>query len=107
MQQGLDTAQLAPAAKLSVRVAHSARDIRRAFLAEAAMLSAVGAVVGYLLGQAGAFALRQAFPVFPAYPPDWAVIAGLATALGTGLLFGVMPARRAARLDPVQALMKH
>ena len=84
-----------------------ARTIRLAFLAEAAMLSTVGAVVGYLLGQLGAFALRQAFPVFPAYPPDWAVIAGLLTALGTGLLFGVMPARRAARLDPVQALMKH
>lgn len=85
----------------------TARTIRLAFLAEAAMLSAVGALVGYLLGQLGAFALRQAFPVFPAYPPDWAVIAGLGTALGTGLLFGVMPARRAARLDPVQALMKH
>ena len=84
-----------------------ARTIRLAFLAEAAMLSTVGAVIGYLLGQLGAFGLRQAFPVFPAYPPDWAVIAGLATALGTGLLFGVMPARRAARLDPVQALMKH
>ncbi|MBP5998100.1 MAG: ABC transporter permease [Azonexus sp.] len=84
-----------------------ARTIRLAFLAEAAMLSTVGAVVGYLLGQLGAFALRQAFPVFPAYPPDWAVIAGLSTALVTGLLFGVMPARRAARLDPVQALMKH
>ena len=84
----------------------SARTIRLAFLAEAAMLSTVGAIVGYLLGQAGAFALRQFFPVFPAYPPDWAVIAGLSTALGTGLLFGVMPARRAARLDPVQALMK-
>ncbi|NJD25815.1 MAG: FtsX-like permease family protein [Betaproteobacteria bacterium] len=85
----------------------SARSIRLAFLVEAAMLSAVGAVLGYLLGQGGAFALRQAFPVFPAYPPDWAVIAGLSTALATGLLFGVMPARRAARLDPVQALMKH
>ena len=85
----------------------TARTIRLAFLAEAAMLSTVGAIVGYLLGQLGAFALRQAFPVFPAYPPDWAVIAGLSTALVTGLLFGVMPARRAARLDPVQALMKH
>lgn len=83
------------------------RTIRLAFLTEAAMLSTVGAVVGYLLGQLGAFGLRQAFPVFPAYPPDWAVIAGLSTALVTGLLFGVMPARRAARLDPVQALMKH
>jgi putative ABC transport system permease protein len=85
----------------------SGEAIRLAFLAEAAMLSAVGALVGYLLGQGGAFALRQAFPVFPAYAPDWAVIAALTTALTTGLLFGVMPARRAARLDPVQALMKH
>ena len=84
-----------------------ARTIRRAFLTEAAMLSAVGALLGYLLGQLGAFVLRQVFPVFPAYPPDWAVLAGLGTALGTGLLFGVMPARRAAQLDPVQALMKH
>mgnify|MGYP006967064747 FL=1 len=71
------------------------------------MLSAVGALLGYGLGQIGAFVLRQIFPVFPAYPPDWAVIAGLSTAIGTGLLFGVMPARRAAQMDPVQALMKH
>ena len=84
-----------------------ARTIRLAFLTEAAMLSAVGALLGYLLGQLGAFVLRQVFPVFPAYPPDWAVIAGLGTAIGTGLLFGVMPARRAALLNPVQALMKH
>lgn len=84
-----------------------ARTIRLAFLTEAAMLSAVGALVGYLLGQAGAFVLRQVFPVFPAYAPDWAVIAGLGTAIGTGLLFGFLPARRAALMDPVQALMKH
>lgn len=80
--------------------------IRNAFLAEATLLSASGAVVGYLLGQVGAFALRAAFPILPAYPPDWAVIAALSTALTTGLLFGVMPANRAARLDPVQALAK-
>ena len=82
------------------------RAIRNAFLAEAALLSASGALLGYLLGQAGAFGLRTAMPALPAYPPDWAVIAALLTALGTGLLFGVMPARRAARLDPVAALAK-
>jgi putative ABC transport system permease protein len=84
-----------------------AATIRNAFMAEAAMLSLVGALTGYGLGLFGAFVLRQLYPVFPAYPPDWAVIAALGTALTTGLLFGIMPARRAARLDPVQALMKH
>jgi len=81
--------------------------IRTLFLTEAAMLSLAGAVLGYLLGQSGAFLLRQLYPTFPAYPPDWAVIAGLATALITGILFGVLPARQAARLDPVQSLAKH
>ena len=80
--------------------------IRTAFLTEAAMLSLAGAVFGYLLGQAGAALLRQLYPVFPAYPPDWAVFAGLGTALVTGILFGVLPARQAARLDPVQSLAK-
>ena len=80
--------------------------IRNAFLAEATLLSASGALVGYLLGQLGAFALRTALPALPAYPPDWAVIAALLTAVSTGLLFGVMPARRAAQLDPVEALAK-
>ena len=80
--------------------------IRIAFLTEAAMLSLAGALLGYLLGQAGALVLRQLYPVFPAYPPNWAVLAGLGTALATGILFGVLPARRAARLDPVQSLAK-
>lgn len=82
------------------------RTIRRAFLTEAALLSGAGALVGLGLGHAGAWVLRQLYPVLPAFPPDWAVLAGLATALGTGLLFGVLPARRAARLDPIQALAR-
>ena len=65
-----------------------------------------GAAIGYLLGQGGAFALRLLYPAFPAYPPEWAVLAGLGTALVTGILFGVLPARQAARLDPVQSLAK-
>lgn len=83
-----------------------AATIRNSFLTEAAMLSLAGAVLGYLLGQAGAAVIRQLYPAYPAFPPDWAVLAGLATALVTGILFGVLPARRAARLDPVQALSK-
>ena len=84
----------------------TAPTIRNVFLVEAAMLSLLGAIIGVALGEAGAAALRQFYPAFPAYPPIWAVVAGVGTALGTGLLFGVMPARKAALLDPVQALSK-
>jgi putative ABC transport system permease protein len=80
--------------------------IRGAFLVEAALLSSAGALFGYALGLAGAALIRALYPVFPAYPPDWAVLAGLGTALFTGLLFGVLPARNAARLDPVTALAR-
>ncbi|MBK7355441.1 ABC transporter permease [Propionivibrio sp.] len=80
--------------------------IRSAFLTEAAMLSVAGALLGYLLGQGAAALIRLLYPVFPAFPPDWAVFAGLGTALFTGILFGVLPARQAARLDPVQSLAK-
>ncbi|MDY0014519.1 MAG: ABC transporter permease [Rhodocyclaceae bacterium] len=81
--------------------------IRNAFLTEAALLSLAGAATGLLLGHIGAWGLRQAFPALPAWPPDWAVVAGVGTALVTGVLFGVMPAGRAAALDPVQALARH
>jgi putative ABC transport system permease protein len=80
--------------------------IRLIFLTEASMLSLTGAVVGYGLGLLAAAFIRLLYPTFPAYPPDWAVLAGLGTALVTGILFGVLPARRAAQLDPVQALSK-
>ena len=80
--------------------------IRNAFLTEAAMLSVTGALLGWVLGLAMAAIIRQLYPEFPAFPPDWAVLAGLGTALATGILFGVLPARQAARLDPVQSLSK-
>jgi putative ABC transport system permease protein len=80
--------------------------VRNAFLAEAAMLSSAGALFGYALGQFGAWVIRTLYPTLPAYPPQWAVIAALGTALVTGLLFGALPARRAAALDPVTALAK-
>ena len=84
----------------------TAGTIRAAFLTEAALLSVAGAVLGYGVGHLGAFVIRELYPVFPAWPPTWAVLAALATALVTGTLFGVLPARRAAALDAVAALAK-
>jgi putative ABC transport system permease protein len=80
--------------------------IRQLFMTEAILLSLTGGLLGTSLGYLGAAVLRQFYPTFPAYPPLWAVAAGLGTALFSGIIFGVMPARRAAQLDPIQALSK-
>ncbi|MBI3222532.1 MAG: ABC transporter permease [Nitrosomonadales bacterium] len=80
------------------------RRIRNLFFAEAALLSGIGSVAGLVLGYAGSFIIGQVYPSLPVSPPWWAVLAACATALGTGILFSVWPARRAARLDPVAAL---
>ena len=80
--------------------------IRMLFFAEAAVLSAAGAVAGLVLGLLGCFAIRQTYPELPAYAPPWAIIAALGTALATGTLFSVLPARRASRLEASQALAR-
>jgi putative ABC transport system permease protein len=84
----------------------TAATVKQLFLVEALLLSLTGAIVGISLGYFGALILRHLYPTFPAYPPIWAVVAGLGTALGSGLIFGVMPARKASRLDAIQALTK-
>jgi putative ABC transport system permease protein len=81
-----------------------AADIRRLFFAEALWLSLAGGAIGYGLGHFGAWMLRLAYPVLPAWPPVWASVAGVATALVTGIIASLLPAARAARLDPVLAL---
>jgi len=80
------------------------KQIRGLFFAEAALLSGIGSVAGLGLGYAGSFIIGQIYPSLPVSPPWWAVVAACATALGTGILFSVWPARRAAQLDPVTAL---
>jgi putative ABC transport system permease protein len=74
------------------------------FLAEAGLLSLTGALSGAALGLLGVWMGRQLYPALPLAPPVWALIGALSVGVGAGLLFGVLPARRAARLDPVQAL---
>lgn len=80
------------------------RAITGLFLTEAACLSLVGGVCGLAVGAAGTFALRQFFPVLQFHAPLWAEVSALGVALASGLLFGIIPAHRAARLDPVLAL---
>lgn len=80
--------------------------IRYIFLAEAIWLSFTGALAGFILGQAGSWLLRLAYPLLPAWPPLWANFAGVAVAVLAGILAGLLPAIRAAKLDPVMALSK-
>jgi putative ABC transport system permease protein len=78
--------------------------VLRVFLAEATILSLVGAAAGVAVGYAAISFIDHAYPLLSVAAPAWAVTAAVLVALVTGLLFGVLPARRAARLDPVAAL---
>jgi putative ABC transport system permease protein len=80
------------------------RQILMLFLVESGLLALAGAVAGLLLSFGGRWLLAGMFPNFPIAVPWWAPVAALLTALTTGMLFGWLPARRGARLDPVLAL---
>ena len=92
--------------EIGLRLAIGARrtDILRQFLFEAAMLSGTGGVVGVLLASGIGLLAARVAPVFPAVPPGWAVGSGLGVSVAVGVLAGYLPARRAAALDPVEAL---
>lgn len=81
-----------------------AADIRRLFFAEALWLSLAGGAIGFALGHLGSLAIRLIYPNLPAWPPAWASVAGVTTALVTGVVASLLPAARAAKLDPVRAL---
>lgn len=73
------------------------------FLVEAATLTLIGAIIGLVVGLSLSAAIRTFTPIEAAVPP-MAIVAALAASALTGIIFGMLPAARAARLDPVEAL---
>jgi putative ABC transport system permease protein len=80
--------------------------VLRLFLAEAATLSALGGLAGLAIATLATASVRGWYPAFPMQPPAWAMPAALLVSLAVGMLFGVLPARRAARLDPILAMTR-
>jgi putative ABC transport system permease protein len=74
------------------------------FLTEATLLSSAGGIIGLAIGSGFLHLLTSFYPAVPATTPLWAIVGVLALAMSTGPIFGVMPAIRAMRLDPVDAL---
>jgi putative ABC transport system permease protein len=82
------------------------RQIVGLFLAEAVYLALMGALVGVAMGYATLFAIGRFYPEFTLSPPAWALAGAVVLAVACGVLFGILPARRASRLDPVAALAR-
>ncbi|NWG13932.1 MAG: ABC transporter permease [Acidobacteria bacterium] len=80
------------------------QDITVQFLLEAMTLTVIGGILGVILAIIVSYIVVFFVPSLPASIPAWAVITGLAVSAAVGLLFGVWPARKAARLDPIEAL---
>lgn len=80
--------------------------IESIFLTEAIFLSILGAICGVVIGYLGTTTLSQTFPGIQFAAPWWAHIAAILVAVLTGIIFGILPAKRASRLDPVEALYK-
>ncbi len=79
------------------------REIMFQFLVEAATLTLLGGVIGMAMGGAIAWAVNRFTPI-PAAVPLWSVVTALVASVVTGIFFGIYPASKAAKLDPVEAL---
>ena len=92
--------------EIGVRKAIGARrsDITWQFLLEAMTLTASGGVIGILVGWLLSLTIRTFVPSLPSTVPLWSVVTGFAVATSIGLFFGMWPALKAARLDPIVAL---
>jgi len=92
--------------EIGVRKAIGARrrDITWQFLLEAMTLTGAGGLLGIMLGWLLSLAIRNLVPSLPSTVPLWSVVAGFVVAVSVGLFFGIWPAMKAARLDPIVAL---
>jgi putative ABC transport system permease protein len=92
--------------EIGIRKAVGARrsDIIVQFLTEAVVLTAMGGMIGLFLGWSISRLAGLVFPNLPTTVPLWAAVLGVVVSVGVGLFFGIWPAGRAARLDPVEAL---
>jgi putative ABC transport system permease protein len=92
--------------EIGVRKALGARrrDIVRQFLFEAMTLTFLGGILGVMLAVGISRIIMLLVPALPASIPSWAVVSGLTVSVGVGLIFGVWPARKASRLDPIECL---
>ena len=93
-------------AEIGIRKALGARrrDITNQFLFEAMTLTFLGGMLGVVLAVGISKLIMLLIPSLPASVPMWAVTAGISVSVGVGLIFGVWPARKAARLDPIECL---
>jgi putative ABC transport system permease protein len=92
--------------EIGVRLAIGAKrqEVLRQFLFEAALLAGAGGAAGVMLASLLGVLASLVAPTFPATPPLWAVVAGVTTSVVVGVAAGYLPARRAAGMDPVEAL---
>jgi len=92
--------------EIGVRKAIGARrsDITWQFLLEAMSLTGAGGVMGILAGYTLSFLIRTLVPSLPSTVPLWSAIAGFIVSVSIGLFFGLWPAIKASRLDPIVAL---
>ena len=92
--------------EIGVRKAIGARrsDIAWQFLLEAMSLTGVGGVLGIMTGWTLSFLIRTLLPSLPSTVPLWSAIAGFMVSVSIGLFFGLWPAVKASRLDPIVAL---
>ena len=92
--------------EIGVRKALGARrrDITNQFLFEAMTLTFLGGMIGVVSAIGISKLIMLIFPSLPASVPAWAVISGMSVSIFVGLVFGVWPARKAARLDPIECL---